>query len=78
MTYRNENLKIFKKGEGPHSGIPEEAKNRGDETRMPKSSPGSAPYLPMGCAKGVPGYGIIHPNLINAAVMQCYWHVLEK
>ena len=28
--------------------------------------------MPMGCAKGVPGYGIIHPNLINAAVMQCY------
>ena len=26
----------------------------------------------MGCAKGVPGYGIIHPNLINAAVLQCY------
>ena len=28
--------------------------------------------LPMGCAKGVPGYGVIHPNLINAAVLQCY------
>ena len=28
--------------------------------------------LPMGCAKGVPGYGMIHPNLINAAVLQCY------
>ena len=26
----------------------------------------------MGCAKGVPGYGMIHPNLINAAVLQCY------
>ena len=28
--------------------------------------------LPMGCAKGVPGHGMIHPNLINAAVLQCY------
>ena len=28
--------------------------------------------LPMGCAKGVPGYWMIHPNLINAAVLQCY------
>ena len=27
--------------------------------------------LPMGCAKGVVGYGMIHPNLINAAVLQC-------
>ena len=26
----------------------------------------------MGCAKGVPGHGMIHPNLINAAVLQCY------
>ena len=28
--------------------------------------------LPMGCAKGVVGYGMIHPNLINAAVLQCH------
>ena len=28
--------------------------------------------LPMGCAKGIPGYGMIHPNLINAAVLQCH------
>ena len=28
--------------------------------------------LPMGCAKGVLGHGMIHPNLINAAVLQCY------
>ena len=34
--------------------------------------------LPMGCAKGVPGYGIIHPNLINAAVMQCYGLTAEN
>ena len=26
----------------------------------------------MGSAKGVVGYGIIHPNLINAAVLQTY------
>ena len=26
--------------------------------------------MPMGCAKGVVGYGMIHPNLINAAVLQ--------
>ena len=26
----------------------------------------------MGCAKGIPGYGVIHPNLINAAVLQCH------
>ena len=26
----------------------------------------------MGCAKGVPGHGMVHPNLINAAVLQCY------
>ena len=28
--------------------------------------------LPMGSAKGVVGYGMIHPNLINAAVLQSY------
>ena len=28
--------------------------------------------LPMGSAKGVVGYGMIHPNLINAAVLQTY------
>ena len=28
--------------------------------------------LPMGSAKGVVGYGVIHPNLINAAVLQTY------
>ena len=28
--------------------------------------------LPMGCAKGIPGHGMIHPNLINAAVLQCH------
>ena len=28
--------------------------------------------LPMGCAKGIVGYGMIHPNLINAAVLQTY------
>ena len=28
--------------------------------------------LPMGSAKGVVGYGIIHPSLINAAVLQTY------
>ena len=26
----------------------------------------------MGCAKGIVGYGMIHPNLINAAVLQTY------
>ena len=26
--------------------------------------------LPMGCASGVVGHGMIHPNLINAAVLQ--------
>ena len=29
-------------------------------------------FLPMGCAKGVVGDGMIHPNLINAAVLQCH------
>ena len=28
--------------------------------------------LPMGSAKGVVGHGMIHPNLINAAVLQTY------
>ena len=28
--------------------------------------------LPMGSAKGVIGYGLIHPNLINASVLQTY------
>ena len=28
--------------------------------------------LPMGSAKGVVGYGMIHPSLINAAVLQTY------
>ena len=28
--------------------------------------------LPMGCAKGIVGYGMIHPSLINAAVLQTY------
>ena len=28
--------------------------------------------MPIGCAKGVVGYGMIHPNLINAAVLQCH------
>ena len=28
--------------------------------------------LPMGSAKGIVGYGVIHPSLINAAVLQTY------
>ena len=28
--------------------------------------------LPMGSAKGIIGYGVIHPNLINASVLQTY------
>ena len=28
--------------------------------------------LPMGSAKGIAGYGVIHPSLINAAVLQTY------
>ena len=28
--------------------------------------------MPMGSARGVPGYGLIHPNRINAAVLQRY------
>ena len=28
--------------------------------------------LPMGSAKGVIGYGVMHPNLINASVLQTY------
>ena len=28
--------------------------------------------LPMGSAKGIVGYGVIHPNLINASVLQTY------
>ena len=28
--------------------------------------------IPMGSSRGVPGYGLIHPNTINAAVLQRY------
>ena len=91
MTYRNENLKIFKKGEGLTQEFLKKPRTGEMKPGCPTHHPDLHPtaykpqdpnevrlilpvrgLLPMGCAKGVPGYGIIHPNLINAAVMQCY------
>ena len=40
-----------------------------NETRLILPAKG---ILPMGSAKGIIGYGVIHPNLINAAVLQTY------
>ena len=90
-NYQNDNLKIFKKGEGltqeflkkPRTG----ELGPGCFSRHPDLHPTSYQstdpndirlilpvrgLLPMGCAKGVPGHGLIHPNLINASVLPCY------
>ena len=90
-NYKNNNLKMFKKGEGltqEFLSVPRTAVlGPGRFERHPELHPTRYRFddpndirlilptkgiLPMGCAKGVVGYGMIHPNLINAAVLQTY------
>ena len=88
VNYKNANLKIFNKGEGltqeflkrPRTAVlgpgrcdrhhPTADKfSDPNETRLILPAKG---ILPMGSAKGIIGYGMIHPSLINAAVLQTY------
>ena len=82
-NYKNNNLRIFKKGEGltqEFLSVPRTAVlGPGRFERHPELHPTRYRFedpndirlilptkgmLPMGCAKGVVGYGMIHPNLI--------------
>ena len=59
LVYANESRNIVRYG----------GTKRGGGYHIPTAGDFSTNSRPMGCVKGVVGYGMIHPNLINAAVL---------